>query len=52
MPKLTDRLRNVLTNARRELHPDERVHFHSGENGRAYVCENPRCSSPGLTTAG
>ena len=25
----------------------ENVHFHSGSNG-PYVCENPRCSSPGL----
>jgi hypothetical protein len=25
----------------------EDVHFHSGSHG-PYVCENPRCSSPGL----
>ena len=25
----------------------EQVHFHSGANG-PYVCENPRCTSPGL----
>ena len=26
------------------------VHFHSGNHGRPYVCENPRCESPALTT--
>jgi len=25
----------------------ENVHFHGGSHG-PYVCENPRCSSPGL----
>jgi len=25
----------------------ERVHFHAGP-ARPYVCENPRCTSPGL----
>jgi hypothetical protein len=30
---------------------DARVHFHSGDHGRPYVCENPRCQSPGLDPA-
>ena len=25
----------------------EKVHFHGGPHG-PYVCENPRCTSPGL----
>ncbi len=33
----------------RALREDTRdpVHFHGGSDG-PYVCENPRCSSPGL----
>jgi hypothetical protein len=27
------------------------VHFHSGDHGRPYVCENPRCESPSLDPA-
>ena len=27
--------------------PAEQVHFHGGPHG-PYVCENPRCTSPGL----
>ena len=30
---------------------DARVHFHSGDHGRPYVCDNPRCESPGLDPA-
>ena len=30
---------------------DARVHFHSGDHGRPYVCENPRCESPSLDPA-
>jgi hypothetical protein len=26
---------------------NEQVHFHGGPHG-PYVCENPRCTSPGL----
>ena len=28
-----------------------RVHFHSGDHGRPYVCDNPRCESPSLDPA-
>jgi len=30
---------------------DASVHFHSGDHGRPYVCDNPRCESPGLDPA-
>jgi hypothetical protein len=52
MPRLTRRLRDALTTALREPHEDERVHFHAGDHGRPYVCEDPRCSSPSLTATG
>jgi len=28
-----------------------RVHFHAGDHGRPYVCDNPRCESPSLDPA-
>jgi hypothetical protein len=28
--------------------PGADVHFHPGSDGRPYVCENARCTSPGL----
>jgi hypothetical protein len=31
---------------------DGRMHFHSGDYGRPYVCDDPRCSSPGLDVGG
>jgi hypothetical protein len=30
---------------------DVDVHFHSGDHGRPYVCDNPRCESPRLDPA-
>jgi hypothetical protein len=30
---------------------DSQVHFHAGDHGRPYVCENPRCESPSLDPA-
>jgi hypothetical protein len=30
---------------------DVQVHFHSGDHGRPYVCDNPRCESPRLDPA-
>jgi hypothetical protein len=30
---------------------DDRVHFHAGDHGRPYVCENPRCEGPALGSA-
>src|SRR4051794_3441051 len=32
------------------LTPAESVHFHAGDHGRPYLCENPHCSSPALHT--
>ena len=52
MPHLTRRVRDALTTALRKLHDDEPVHFHAGEHGHPYVCEDPRCSSPSLTPTG
>ena len=53
MTGLTHRLLLAVTRA---LHTDhahhERVHFHAGDHGRPYVCEDPRCSSPSLHIAG
>ena len=49
MPSLPRRLRDALTTALRPRHDKTRVHFHAGEHGRPYVCEDPRCSSPRLT---
>ncbi|MDX6724787.1 MAG: ParB/Sulfiredoxin domain, partial [Solirubrobacteraceae bacterium] len=30
---------------------EQRVHFHAGDDGRPYVCEDRRCSSPSLDPA-
>jgi hypothetical protein len=51
MPHLTHRLRVAVARALRHDHVDERVHFHAGDHGRPYVCEDPRCSSPSLRVA-
>lgn len=47
MTKLFTTISRALTST-----PDagERVHFHGGPHG-TYVCENPRCVSPGLDAA-
>jgi hypothetical protein len=37
----------AISRALREDTTTENVHFHVGSNG-PHVCENPRCSSPGL----
>jgi hypothetical protein len=38
----------AITRALRDDSPvTENVHFHNGSTG-TYVCENPRCTSPGL----
>ncbi|MDW5598574.1 hypothetical protein VSS74_29710 [Conexibacter stalactiti] len=39
-------LLNVLTPAKPAPY-----HLHSGDDGRAYVCENPHCTSPGFDPA-
>src|SRR4051794_33322727 len=50
MTQLTRRFRVALSNALRDHHTEAPVHFHAGDDGRPYVCENLRCSSPNLTT--
>jgi hypothetical protein len=44
-------LHDVLSTVSRALRPSERVHFHAGDHGRPYVCEDVRCSSPALRIA-
>jgi hypothetical protein len=51
MTQLTRRFRVALSNALRDHHAEAPVHFHAGDDGRPYVCENLRCSSPNLTTS-
>jgi hypothetical protein len=48
MPHLIHDVLSALTDA---LRPTERVHFHAGDNGRPYVCEQPLCNRPALHTA-
>jgi hypothetical protein len=48
MTPFSIRLRDVLARALRPARPDGDPHFHGGDGGRPYVCDNPRCSSPGL----
>jgi hypothetical protein len=48
MPNLIRAFRDAVT---RSPSPSERVHFHTGDHGRPYVCEHPRCASPALDTA-
>jgi hypothetical protein len=52
MIRLTSRLRSAFARALRPVRPDAGPHFHGGDGGRPYVCENPRCSSPGLDLGG
>jgi hypothetical protein len=46
--QLTRRLRANLVGSVGADDPAARVHFHSGDHGRPYVCGNPRCTSPSL----
>jgi hypothetical protein len=48
---LIERVLGAATRALRANHADERVHFHAGDHGRPYVCENPHCGSPSLQIA-
>jgi hypothetical protein len=45
---MTTKLRTIAGRLAANLNPVESgVHFHAGPAG-PYVCENPRCVSPGL----
>jgi hypothetical protein len=47
-------IHGVLDTVTRALHPNrgaECVHFHAGDHGRPYLCEDPRCNSPALHSA-
>jgi hypothetical protein len=48
---MSHRMQDVLSTVTRALRPTERVHFHAGDHGRPYLCEDPRCTSPALQTA-
>jgi hypothetical protein len=48
---MSHRIHNVLSTVMGALRPAERVHFHAGDDGRPYLCENHRCTSPALHTA-
>ena len=47
---MSHRFQHILTTVLHALRPPERVHFHAGEHGRPYLCEDSRCSSPALQT--
>jgi hypothetical protein len=51
MSRIARLLAGVAQALRTEDSADAHVHFHSGDNGRPYVCENPRCESPSLDPA-
>jgi hypothetical protein len=38
---------NALLNAFSPLRDRDPFHFHTGESGRPYLCENPHCSARG-----
>ena len=44
-------IHDVLDTVRRTVRPTEQLHFHAGDDGRPYVCENSRCTSPALGSA-
>ena len=52
MTHLTQRLMLAVSRLLdREPTGDDCVHFHAGDHGRPYVCEDRRCSSPSLRVA-
>ncbi|MDA0158652.1 hypothetical protein OM076_00125 [Solirubrobacter ginsenosidimutans] len=51
MSRIARLLAGVAHALRTEDNADARVHFHSGDHGRPYVCEDPRCESPSLDPA-
>jgi hypothetical protein len=52
MTHLTHRLLHAVSRALHANHADkEHVHFHAGDHGRPYVCEDRRCNSPNLHVA-
>jgi hypothetical protein len=44
---MTRRLLAAISNTLTSQWDEKPVHFHGGANG-AYVCDDPRCVSPGL----
>ena len=51
MSRIARLLVGVAQALRMQNDADVHVHFHSGDHGRPYVCDNPRCESPRLDPA-
>ena len=51
MSRIARLLTGMVDALRAEDEAGRQVHLHSGDHGRPYVCENPRCESPGLDPA-
>ena len=51
MSRIVGLLARVAQALRMQDDADAHVHLHSGDHGRPYVCDNPRCESPGLDPA-
>jgi hypothetical protein len=51
MSRIARLLAGVVQALRTEDDADAHVHFHSGDHGRPYVCDNPHCESPSLDPA-
>ena len=45
---MTRRILASIARTLRDEPTEEAVHFHSGDEGRPYVCGDPHCTSPGL----
>ncbi|MEA2316840.1 MAG: hypothetical protein QOD44_1029 [Solirubrobacteraceae bacterium] len=51
MTHITQRVVHAIARTLGGDSPEQRVHFHAGDDGRPYVCEDRRCSSPSLDPA-
>jgi hypothetical protein len=51
MSRIARLLARVAQALRTEDDAGAHVHFHSGDHGRPYVCDNARCESPSLDPA-
>jgi hypothetical protein len=51
MSRIARLLVGVAQALRAQTGADAHVHFHSGDHGRPYVCDNARCESPSLDPA-
>lgn len=51
MTDITQRVVHAIARTLGGDSPEQHVHFHAGDDGRPYVCEDRRCSSPSLDPA-